>query len=161
MPESRRSLTRRAFTTTGLATVAALGGAPLAAFQSAPMGKPVGAEVEAANVKVVNAFCAAFAKKDIDTIGSLLADDCTYRLLQNRPAVVGKAAVVETIKGFLGRGLDFKVLKTVVLGPLVLNERDDVIGAAAGQPARTIRVNAGMFYLQNGKIVEWTDYVLP
>lgn len=141
--------------------VAGFGASPLAAFQTAPMGKPVGPEVEAANVQVVNTFCAAFAKRDIDTIASLLADNSSYRLLQNRPAVVGKAAVLETIKGFLGRGIEFKVLKTVVLGPLVLNERDDVIGAAAGQPARTIRVNAGMFYVQSGKIVEWTDYVLP
>src|SRR4051794_36505612 len=100
MPESGRSITRRAFTTAGVGAVAALGASPLAAFQAATMGKPVGADVEAANVKVVNVFCAAFAKKDIDTIAGSLADDCTYRLLQNRPAVVGKAAVVETIKGF-------------------------------------------------------------
>lgn len=162
MSRSRQVVTRRAFAAGSLATVAALGVSPLAALQSpATMGKPVGADVEAANLKAVDAFCAAFKKKDMETIASLLADDCTYRLLQNRPPVVGKAAVVETIKGFVTRGIEFKVLKSVVLGPVVLNERDDIVAAAPGQPAMTIRVNTGMFYLQHGKIVEWTDYVLP
>ena len=47
----------------------------------------------------------------------------------------------------------------MVLGPIVLNERDDVITQANG-PTRTFRVAAGLFFVENGKIVEWTDYVL-
>ncbi len=157
---SQRAITRRAFASSGLTACAALGVSGLALGQTPGTGKPVSPEVEKANVTIVNNFCAAFARKDMETIGSLLADNCIYRLIQNRPAVVGKAAVLETLKPFMARGLDFKVLKTAVVGPVVVNERDDVIGAADGQPARTIRVHAGMFFVQNGKIVEWTDYVL-
>jgi limonene-1,2-epoxide hydrolase len=122
------------------------------------MGKSVSADVEKANVRIVNDFCAAFARKDFDKAVSLLADNCVYRPTQTRPPILSKEKVAETIKGFIGRA-EFKVLKTVVLGPLVVNERDDVIAQANG-PTRTFHVAAGVFFVENGKIVEWTDYLL-
>ena len=113
-----------------------------------------------ANVAIVNAFCAAFARKDLTKAVSLLADNCSYRPAQTRPPILGKDKVAETIKGFLERGAEFKVLKTVALGPLVLNERDDVIVMANGKDTRTFHVAAGLFFVENGKIAEWTDYVI-
>ena len=154
-----QAVTRRAFTAGGLGALATLGLSPLAAGQSTGnMGKSVSADVEKANVRIVNDFCAAFARKDFDKAISLLADNCVYRPTQTRPPVVSKQKVAETIKGFIGRA-EFKVLKTVVLGPLVVNERDDVIAQANG-PTRTFHVAAGVFFVENGKIVEWTDYLL-
>ena len=55
--------------------------------------------------------------------------------------------------------IGFRVLRTVALGPVVVNERDDVLPGAGGQP-RVIRVHAGLFFVEDGKILEWTDYVL-
>jgi limonene-1,2-epoxide hydrolase len=53
------------------------------------------------------------------------------------------------------------VLNTVALGPVVVNERDDPFAATATSPAVNFHVAAGVFFLENGKIVEWTDYIMP
>ncbi len=157
----RPSMSRRAFGATGLGALATLGLARLSLAQAAfPSGKTVPPEVEKANVAVVNAFCAAFERKDLTKAVSLLADNCSYRPTQTRPPIVGKDKVAETIKGFLERGAEFKVLKTVVLGPLVLNERDDTVVMANSKEKRTFHVAAGLFFVENGKIVEWTDYLI-
>src|SRR4029077_1706025 len=130
-------------TASGLTALATFGLSRLSFAQAAaPTGKSVTPEVEKANVAVVNDFCAAFARKDLAKAVSLLADNCTYRPTQTRPPVVGKEKIGEMIKGFLDRGAEFKVLKTVALGPLVLNERDDIVVAATGGQARTFHVAA-------------------
>ena len=160
MKRQKHSPSRRTFAASGLTALATLGLSRLSFAQGAALtGKSVPPEVGKANVAVVNDFCAAFTRKDLAKAVSLLADNCSYRPTQTRPAVVGKEKVGETIKGFLERGAEFKVLKTVSLGPLVLNERDDIIVMAKG-PTRTFHVAAGLFFLENGKIAEWTDYVL-
>ena len=154
----RLSMSRRAFGATGLGALATVGLSGLSFSQEA--FKAVPPEVERANVAIVNAFCAAFAQKDLTRAVSLLADNCSYRPAQTRPPILGKDKVAETIKGFLERGAEFKVLKTVALGPLVLNERDDVIITANGKETRTFHVAAGLFFVENGKIAEWTDYLI-
>lgn len=160
MKRTTRSLSRRTFTASGLSALATFGLSRLAFAQAtAPSGKSVPPAVEKANVAVVNEFCAAFKRKDLAKAASLLADNCTYRPTQTRPAVVGKEKVADTIKRFLERGAEFKVLKTVSLGPLVLNERDDIIVMTNG-PTRTFHVAAGLFFIENGKIAEWTDYLI-
>lgn len=161
MKRSIACVSRRSFAAGGLSALAAVGLSKLAFAQAPPtQGRSVTPEVETANIAVVNDFCAAFDHKDLNKALSLLADNCTYRVTQARPAIVGKEKVAETLKGFMDRIVAFKVLKTVALGPIVVNERDDVFGASATQPARTFHVAAGVFFVENGKIVEWTDYVL-
>lgn len=160
MKRSSHSPSRRTFTVSGLTALATLGLPRLTLAQvAAPTGKSIPPDVEQANVAVVNDFCAAFARKDLPKAVSLLADNCSYRPTQSRPAIVGKEHVTSTIKVFLERGAEFKVLKTVALGPLVLNERDDIIVMETG-PTRTFHIAAGLFFVENGKIVEWTDYVI-
>jgi limonene-1,2-epoxide hydrolase len=159
MKRARCSRSRRAFTTSTLTALAALGFSRRSFAQAASAGKTVPPEVGKANVAVVDNFCAAFGRKDLSKIVSLLADKCTYRPTHTMPAVVGKEKVAETIKGFLDRDLKLKVLNTVAFGPLVLNERDDTLITKEGKP-RTFRVAGGLFFVENGKIVEWTDYFL-
>ena len=166
MRTSKASVTRRAFfAASGLGAIAALHTRALSAQAQRLLGVSVSPEVERANVRVVDEFCAAFASRDISKATSLLADNCAYRVTQARPPITGREAVAAQVKNYIDRGADFKVLKTVALGPLVLNERDDIFpkglgdGAANSGPT-TIRVAAGLFFVENGKIVEWTDYVI-
>jgi len=161
MTGSSRALSRRSFAVRAFASLATFDLASSAHGQApASAGKSVPPEVERANVAVVNEFCAAFARKDLAKAVLFLADNCTYRTSQTRPPLVGKETVSETIKGFIERGAEFKVLKSIALGPVVLNERDDIVVPAGGGPARTFHIAAGFFFLENGKIAEWTDYVL-
>ena len=163
MRVSTNSMSRRTFFTAGgLGALAALAADRLAAAQEFKSASP---EVEKANIRVVNDFCATLKSRDVAKAQSLLADKCTYRPTQTTPAVVGHDAVLGQVKGFMDRGAEFKVLKTVAMGPLVLNERDDIFAKGFGDgPAnagpKTYRVAAGLFLVENGKIVEWTDYVI-
>jgi len=68
--------------------------------------------------------------------------------------------VASTITRFIELGAEFKVIRSVALGPLVLNERDDIVVMAAGAPARTFHIAAGLFFIADGRIAEWTDYVI-
>ena len=154
------SPSRRTFTAGGLAALAAVG-LPRLSFaqaESTSTGKRVPQDVEQANVTVVNGFCAAVAQKDMTKIKSLLADNCTYRPTHTTASVIGKEKVVETIQGFLDRDMVFDVLDTVAFGPLVLNARDDTVVMDDGR--QTYYVAAGLFFVENGQIVEWTDYFL-
>jgi limonene-1,2-epoxide hydrolase len=152
MARSTHRLSRRAFGATAFSTLGLL---------ATSAGAQTQISEQAANVAIVNDFCAAFKRKDLDRIGALLDAHCVYRVTQTRPPMMGREAVLAFFRPALERGdIDFHVLRTVSLGPLVVNERDDLLPGQAGRGPRTIRVQAGLFFVQNGKIVEWTDYVL-
>ena len=86
---------------------------------------------EKANVKVVNDFCAAWSVK-------------------------GRDAVASRIKTFVHSVARFEVLETFAKGPMVFNERIDHF---TGGPLRSWR-GVGVFFLKDGKIVEWYDYTI-
>ena len=155
-----RTLSRRTFTAEWLSTFALLGvHESVSAQTAATTPTQASAADEKSNAAVVADFCAAFGAKDFTRAASLLADNCSYRVTQTRPPLVGKAQVAETIKEFIERGAEFKVLKTVTFGPIVLNQREDIVVMTAGAAPRTFRIAAGLFFVADGKIVEWTDYV--
>jgi limonene-1,2-epoxide hydrolase len=163
LKRSPMRISRRQFAGSGLSTLVAVKFPSMAQAQAQARqtrGGTVSAAVEKANVAVVNQFCAAVGRRDLDAAVALLADNCTYRASQTRPPAVGKEAVTAAIKGFINRVESFTVLKTVALGPVVVNERDDPFAATATAPAVNFHVAAGVFFLENGKIVEWTDYII-
>ena len=50
---------------------------------------------------------------------------------------------------------------TVTLGPIVVNQRDDIVSEPRTVNGKTIfnfHVAGGVFFVDDGKIVEWTDY---
>ena len=152
------AVTRRAFLTLGGLGTIGLGLAQDAAAQH------VSKETEQTNARIVTEFCNAFAKRDVAKATSLLADKCTYRPSQTAPPVIGRDAVTERVKRIMTErgGMDFKVLKTVTLGPIVVNQRDDVPGEPRTYNGKTFdnfHVAGGVFFVADGKIVEWTDYV--
>ena len=164
MKYATHSSSRRAFAAGGLTVLATLGLSRLSIAQAAgaqapaTSGNALPPEVEKANIGVVTDFCAAFGRKDVAKAVSLLGDNCTYRVVQNRAPLVGKEKVSEQIKGLIERGAEFKLYKTIALGPLVLNDRDDVLVRRTGGTI-TIRLT-GFFFVEDGKISEWTDYVI-
>ena len=141
---------RRAFLAGGLGAVAvAAFGASLEAGQSS--------DTERANVSLVNDFCGAFASHDIGRISSCLADNAVWRpdngVLTTTAPAVGRDAIVARISRFLDRVVEFRVVQTFATGSVVLNERYDRFN-----PERTLHL-AGVFFIRDGKIVEWTDYL--
>jgi limonene-1,2-epoxide hydrolase len=143
-------LTRRsAFTTAGfgLAAIAGMPGRANAAEWTA---------AEKANVQVVNDFCAAWPTHNIDKIMSFFGESCAYRVTETQEPNKGRQAVMDRIKSFLDRVQSFDVIETLARGPMVFNERRDHF---TGGPLKMWH-GVGVFFLNDGKIVEWYDYTI-
>jgi len=117
---------------------------------------------ETANAQLVKDFCAAWARKDLAKIESALADNVSIRWSEKSPWINGKATGFERIKAIFERPgvekVELELVETYPKGPLVLNDRWD----------RTVRNGkmtqhrlASIFFVKDGKIVEWIDYDLP
>jgi len=135
----------------------------LGAVAAATLGKTAGAadapakSDTKANEKVVKDFIAAW--NDPDKAVTFLADNCSVRMEEDKPAITGPAAVGAAFKGFMGPGvkLEVKTLKTYSEGPLVTNKRIDTL-TTPGQKPQSFPV-VGVFIVKKGKITEWTDYL--
>jgi limonene-1,2-epoxide hydrolase len=138
-----------------------VGGAGAAAALS--WAKPVAARdltaAEQTNVKVVNDFSAAWATGDATKVTAFLADDCVVRFLQNQEPIKGRATVTERLKaGMQNSKIEFEVHETFAIGSLVANYRTDYITGKDGK-RNAFRVG-GVFYVRDGKIIEWIDSVV-
>lgn len=137
---------------------ATAGAAMLAAFA----GKAQAAEwteLEKANVKLVNDFLAATKPKDIASALVYLAPDCAYRMTEAFPFDKGYEAITKRLAPFVDNAtaIDLKVLETFVSGPIVINHRIDRFTSATNP---LLFEGVGVFFVQNGKIKEWTDYTI-
>ena len=153
MNQSRSSTSRRFFLgATGTAAVAFA--APRDA-SAAPLN-----QVEKANEKVVNEFCAAWATRDADKIGSFLAKDATFRMIETSPPTKGREKIMAGIKEFLAKAKSarFEVLRSCVMGNTVLNDRVDHFELEDRKLSFHI---SGFFLVVDGKIKEWQDYSWP
>ncbi len=142
---------RRTFLTGGLGAVAALSlSNPLEAGQTTDAER-------ASNIQVVNGFCAAFATHDLQKIGSFLAETAVWRpdngSSSTGATAIGRDAILARVGRFLDRIVAFEVVRTFATGSIVLNERFDRF-----MPERSLHL-AGVFFVKEGKIVEWTDYL--
>ena len=117
-------------------------------------------EVEKANEKVVNDFCAAWKTRDADKIGSFLAKDAVYRMIETSPPTKGRDAIMAALKDFLGKAKSarFEVLRSTVMGNTVLNDRIDYFELEDSKLKFHI---SGFFWVVDGKIKEWQDYSWP
>ena len=111
---------------------------------------------EKANVQVVNDFCAAWPGHNLDRIMLFFADSCAYRVTEAQEPNKGRQAVSDRIRGFLDRVEKFEVIDTFARGPMVINERKDFFTAG---PLKMWH-GVGVFFLKDGKIVEWYDYTI-
>jgi limonene-1,2-epoxide hydrolase len=107
-------------------------------------------------IDVVQEFCDAWAKGDLDAIIDFFTDDAVYHNIPIAP-VRGRDAIRETIAGFTA-GVDtveFRVLHIAAAGSVVLTERVD----AFITPTVTIELPVmGTFEVVDGKIAAWRDY---
>jgi limonene-1,2-epoxide hydrolase len=112
---------------------------------------------EKTNAKVVKEFIGAWS--DPDKSVTFLSDKASVRMEEDKPAIVGPAAVGAAFKAFMtpGTTLSVKVLKTFVKGPVVVNSRIDTL-KTTGKPDQPFPV-VGVFVVKDGKIAEWTDYL--
>ncbi|WP_380872069.1 hypothetical protein ACFB49_30150 [Sphingomonas sp. DBB INV C78] len=109
------------------------------------------------NIPTVIAFCEAWKSRDADRIAALVSEDCFYHNVPMEP-VVGRAAIAEFIRGFLGdaSSVEFEMLTIAEAADgTVLTERVDRFVTAAGKVALPVM---GSFKLKDGLIARWLDY---
>lgn len=111
---------------------------------------------ERANVQVVNDFCAAWPSHDLAKVLSFFADDSAYRMSERQEPTKGHQAVSDKINSFLRNVVRFEVLDTFARGPMVFNERIDHFQNLSLKSWHGV----GVFFLRDGKIVEWYDYTI-
>jgi limonene-1,2-epoxide hydrolase len=106
--------------------------------------------------KIVNDFCKAFARKNLEELVGYFTDDAVYHNMPMEPAK-GKDAIRKTINTFLpmATSIEFKILKSVSAGNVVMNERVDMFDMGGKRIELPV---AGVFEIQNGKISLWRDY---
>jgi limonene-1,2-epoxide hydrolase len=111
---------------------------------------------EKANVKIVNDFCAAWPSHDLARVMAFFADNGAYRMTETMEPAKGKDAVTARVKSIIDRVEKFEVLDTWARGPMVMNERVDRF---SGGPLKAWH-GVGVFFVKDGKIVEWYDYTI-
>ena len=111
---------------------------------------------EQANVKIVNDFCAAWSNPNLDTIMTFFADDGAYRMTETTELADGRDAVSARIQTLINNVDRFDVLDTFARGPMVINERIDYFSDFAIKTWHGV----GVFFIRDGKIVDWYDYTI-
>lgn len=111
---------------------------------------------EQANVNLVNEFCAAWSEPQLDRIMSFFTDDSAYRMTETTELADGINAVSERIQTLINNVDRFDVLDTFARGPMVVNERKDYFSDFA----ITTWHGVGIFFIREGKIVDWYDYTI-
>ena len=142
----RETTRRKAITAAAVGTLAA--GYPLSLRAAKPTAQ------EKANIQLVKDFCEAWPAHDVGKIMSYFAANCAYRPLETMETAKGREAVENAIRRFVSNVERFEILETWARGPMVIDQRIDHFA--------NFQIKAwhgtGVFFLKNGKIVEWFDY---
>lgn len=144
------TLHRRSFLAGTALAAAALAGANRASAQD-------WTEIEAANVKIVNDFCAAWSTLDLSRVTALMAEDSVYRMTETTLPVTGHQALIDRMQPWIDTSdaIVFEVKETFAKGPIVVNHRVDRFESTT-RPLTWEGV--GVFFVADGKIKEWFDY---
>ena len=105
---------------------------------------------------LVNRFCAAWEKGDLQELDSMLTPDVVYHNIPFKP-VNGQEAVRKDFQSILEQfgPVRFDILRSAVNDNVVFNERIDhltIKGAPFSLPV------VGVFEVRDGKIAAWRDY---
>jgi limonene-1,2-epoxide hydrolase len=149
MKRMARGMNRRLFMTAGAGALAVAGLPSRARAAEMTAG-------EKANVQIVTDFCAAWSSHDSAKVMSFFSDAVAYRMTETAEPAKGREAVTARVKGIIDRVERFEVLDTFARGPMVVNERIDRFSSGALKAWRGV----GVFFLKDGKIVEWYDYTI-
>ncbi|MBN6040264.1 limonene-1,2-epoxide hydrolase family protein [Amycolatopsis sp. 195334CR] len=107
--------------------------------------------------ELVAEFCRAWATPRPAEIAAYFTEDAVYHNIP-LPPVHGRAAIEEFLTGFCAafEGIEFIVHRQICDGPVVMNERTDVLRRRDGKEVRLPVM--GTFEIADGRIAAWRDY---
>lgn len=108
------------------------------------------------NETTVLAFCAAFARRDVDEVLGFFADGAVYHNIPFAPAR-GAEEIRAVLDAFVpgSPSIEFDVRHVASAGPVVFTERVDRMTFDGRDVELPV---AGVFELADGKITAWRDY---
>lgn len=121
-------------------------------------------EIETANETLVKDFCRDWSLRDADALSKYLAPDLTYQIAPGQPLIESFEQFRKQMGGFMQRmeSIEWEILRSHAIGPLVLNERIDHFNAPAGSKSPSMRFHvAGHFLIVDGQIKVWKDWPMP
>ena len=141
----------------------ALGGMlPFAAAAATPDNAATARE--AANIKLVSAFCQAWSGRDVEKLIPFVAETLEYHVSEGGMVVNGAAQLRERMGPFMSgmQKIDWEIFRSAALGDIVMNDRIDhfIRPPDSGKPDNHFAVT-GVFLVRNGKIQYWADYRSP
>jgi limonene-1,2-epoxide hydrolase len=112
---------------------------------------------ENANVKLVKEFCAAWSTMDLAKVTAFLTEKSVSRITMDLRPLTGPKGVTDEMTQWIksSSSIDFNILECFACGPLVVTRRIDTF-ASKTRPVTWEGV--GVFRIEGGKIVEWSDY---
>jgi len=121
-------------------------------------------ELEIANETLVNNFCRDWSLRDIEALRPYLAEDLLYQIAPGQPLIESRADLEKRMGAWL-KGLEsvqWDILRSHVIGPVVLNERIDYFNAPEGGKMPSMRFHiVGDFFVEDGVIKVWKDWPIP
>lgn len=118
---------------------------------------------EAKSIALVQALCAIWEAPDYtpESMIPFFSDDCAVRFMHTLPFAYGTAEVVKQARSLMPLGTErMKVrhLSTWFAGPVVMAHRIDTL-MIPGEADSDWEM-MGVFLIEDGKVKEWTDYML-
>ncbi len=132
--------------------------------QMAKADEPKKSDLEIANETLVNDFCRDWALRDVEKLRPYLAEDLYHQQAPGRPVMESREEFEKQMGGWLKtlELVEFKIVRSHVIGPIVLNERVDRFKAPAGSKGPSMQFHVvGEFFIENGVIKVWKDWPMP
>ncbi len=119
-------------------------------------------EAEQANENLVNRFCQDWEKQDAELLTTYFAQPFEYMVWEGGPVITTNEEFIKQMGPFLTKlkSVDWVVLRSHAMGPMVVNERIDHFYAHDSKYDNHPHI-AGMFLVRDGKIAVWRDYSMP
>ena len=119
--------------------------------------------VEAEKEKIVNDFCKAWSSRDVDALIPYVSEDIEYHIFEGAPPINGHDQFRTQLTPFMAgmKEIDWEMIRSTVMGDIVLNERIDHFMRPEGSEAPDNHFHiVGVFLVRDGKIKYWKDYNL-
>jgi len=156
----QQNLTRRRILT-------GAGAAGLSACTGAQMARPEVSglsDLESANEALVTHFCRDWSLRNTAKLRPYLAEDLLYQITPGQPLIESRDQFESQMGGWM-KGLasvDWEILRSHAIGPVVINERIDHFIAPEGSKAPSMHFHVvGHFFIENGVIKIWKDWPIP
>ena len=152
------NLTRRDALTTG-----GIGALAVALVPEGASAAPSPGSREEANIRVVHGWCDSWGATDFapeSIVPTYFAADARARIADSAPWATGHVEIAAAFKPYMSHGerIRVKYLHVMAQGPVVVTQRTDT-EIVPGKPDRDWPI-IGIFVVRDGRICEWTDYVV-